>query len=838
MASLLQDLRFGLRLFARNPGYSALAVIILALGIGANTTMFSLVNALLLTPRPGAGEELVQVFSKHRTEPDSFRAFSYDNFNDLRGRTDVFEALTAHNPSMVGITEGDTTRRAFIDITTSDIFRTFDVPLAMGRGFSLEEEKPGADQAVTVISHQLWKRLGAPSDILSRTLRINQRDFAIIGVAPEGFSGTLVMVTPELWLPTGVYDSVINDFASDNLTGTLRDRRHHALIVYGRLRDGITRETATPALEAISQAMASSYPAENRDQHLLIEPVSRLGVSTSPSDDGQLTVVAVSLLAMSGIVLLVASLNLANMQLARGAARAKEFAVRLSLGGSQIRVVRQLLVESLLLSTLAGAVAVMLAMGAMRALLSGLSGLLPVMLTIDATPDLRIFLATLGFALLATVMSSLGPALAASRADVVSALKEQAGEVPVSRRRGFPMRHVLVMGQLALSLTLLTTAGAFIRGAWTAAEVDPGFSFEQGIHAGLDTSLAGFDRARATAVYNNAIDRVRAIPGVTHVALGSLMPFGEVSESAAVQKPGAPIRTSDPSYATLVTDAIAQSVTTDYFPSLGLSLRRGRDFTMAEVSSADAAPVAIIDEVLAERVFGSDDPLGRQLQISRGDDQAPELVEVIGVAPGIRHQMNDKAPVAHVYRPVAQRFRSGMTMHVRTAGLDETALLSTIRTALRAADPLLPVVTLETGAMFRERNAMLWVVRTAARLFTLFGIIALVMASLGLYGVKAFLVSRRTREIGIRMALGATSHNVTSLVLRDGLALTIAGMVIGLGLSFLAIQGVGVLLFDGGGFDLPIVGAAFLALTLAALLANVIPARRATKVSPTVALRA
>jgi predicted permease len=837
MTAFLQNLRFAFRLFSRQPGFAFVAILILGVGIGANTTMFSLVNELILKPRPGAGEELVQVYSKHRTEPDSFRSFSYDNFSDLRARTDVFASLTAHNAGMVGITDGDTTRRAFIDITTGDIFNTFDVPLAMGRSFTLEEEKPGADVPVTILSYNLWERMGARADAVGGIIRINQRDFTVVGVAPEGFSGTTVMVTPELWLPTGVYDSVVNDFSSDTLTGTLKDRRHHTLIVYGRLRDGLSIEAASTGLETISHAMEAAFPAENQAQQLVIQPASRLSISTSPTSEGPVAVVGASLLAMSGIVLLIAALNLANMQLARGSARAKEFAIRMSIGGSRAQVVRQLMTESLLLSLAGGALALLVAMGAMRALVSGMNGLLPVMLTIETTPDARIFVATLAFAMIGTVISSLGPALAASRADVLPALKEQAGELPLRGRSRFQVRHVLVMGQLALSLALLTTAGAFIRGAWVAADVDPGFSFERGIHAGLDTSLAGFDRPRAMAVYNDVLDRVRRVPAVTHVSLSSLMPFGDVSEGSSIQQPGAVRRPSDPDYDTAVTSAITQSVTQDYFPSLGLQLLRGRDFSLAEITTADTPPVAIIDEALATRVFGTDDPLGRQIQINRGRDVAPELAMVIGIAPPIKHQMNDDAAGAHVYRPHAQRFRSGMTLHVRTVADDEAVVLPAIRAVLREADPMLPVITLETGAMFRERSAMLWIVRTGARIFTIFGVVALVMASLGIYGVKAFLVSRRTREIGIRLALGAQARDVAALVLRDGLFTTIAGLVLGLGLSFVAVQGIGSLLFDGGGFDLPIVAAAFVALVVSALVANWVPARRAMRVAPTVALR-
>lgn len=250
MTTLLQDLRLALRLFRRQPGFALVAVLVLGLGIGANTTIFSLVNALVLKPRLGAGEQLVSVYSKNRAEPDTFRAFSYDNFSDLRSRTEIFASLTAHNPAMVGISESDATRRSFIDITTGDLFETFKAPLRMGRSFTRAEERPGADIPVTILSHVAWTHMGAPADVVGRTIKINQRDFTIIGVAPAGFGGTMSMVTPELWVPTGVYGSVVNDFDSETRTGTLADRRHHSLMPFGRLREGVTMESAAPLLAA------------------------------------------------------------------------------------------------------------------------------------------------------------------------------------------------------------------------------------------------------------------------------------------------------------------------------------------------------------------------------------------------------------------------------------------------------------------------------------------------------------------------------------------------------------------------------------------------------------
>ncbi len=838
MKTLLQDVRLSLRLFRRQPGFAIVAVLVLGLGIGANTTIFSLVNALVLKPRLGAGDDLVSVYSKNRTEPDTFRAFSYANFSDLRSRAEVFASLTAHNPALVGISEGDATRRAFIDVTTADLFTTFNVPLAMGRAFTLEEERPGADIPVAILSHVAWVRMGAPRDVIGRIVKVNQRDFTIVGLAPAGFGGTMAMVTPELWVPTGVFESVVNDFSDNQASTQLSDRRHHALFVFGRFREGVTAETAEPLLAAAGAWMEGAYPVENKDQDLIVGPLSRFSISTDPDDNSAVNILAASLLVMSGIVLLVASLNLANMQLARAGARRKEFAIRMAIGGSRVRLVRQLITEGLVLAVAGSITALFISWVAMRALLNGLSGLLPVLMSVDPAPDWRIFAATTVFAVMGTLMSSLGPALASARRSVLPELKENAGEMKVTRRARFATRNLLVMGQLALSLTLLTTAGAFIRGAVIAAEVDPGFSFDRGIIANLDTGLASFDQTQTTTVYGRTLDRLRQVPGVTHVGFGTQMPFGEISESERVQKAGPVIRPSDPNRSTDTVAAVTMGISPDYFSALGLSMQRGRDFTETEWNTADRAPVGIIDQALATHLFGEEDPLGRLIQTGSPDEDSVEVIEVVGVAPAIQHQMEDDEPGPHLYRPFVQNFRSGVYFHIRTANADgEAAMLPALRALLRDIDARLPVVTLETGPMFQERNTMLWLVRTGATLFATFGVVALFMAALGIYGVKAYLVSRRTREIGIRMALGATSRDVVSLVLGDGLALTAAGLILGLGLSAVTVQAIGGFLFGGGGFDFPIVSAAFMTLALATIAATWVPARRATKIAPSLALR-
>jgi predicted permease len=840
MRSFLHDLRYGLRLLPRQPGFALVATLVVGLGIGANTTMFSLVDALALKPRVGDADRMVSLYSKDRVQTGSFRAFSYPNFVDLRARKDLFSALTAHVPSLVGITEGDETRRSFIDIVTSDYFSAFGVTLALGRPFTDAEERPRADIAVTILSDTAWQRMGGAPDALGKTIRINQRDFTIVGVAPRGFGGTMAVVTPELFLPTGVYETISNDFIREGMDASLGDRSHHNLFVVGRLREGLTPVAAERVLAVASRRMEEAYPVENRNQALLVAPVSRLSLSTSPdNDDGPIGVMAVVLLSMSGVVLLIACLNLANMQLARGASRRQEFAIRASIGGSRLRAVRQLLTEGLVLAMPGAVLALLLSWSAMQLLNFSVAGRLPIQLALDPAPDWRVFAATLSFAVIATVMFGLGPALSLARTDLVPALKVYAGELPARRSR-FAARHLLVMGQLALSLALLTAGGLFVRGATVASALDPGFTLERGILAQVDASLAGYGKPRGLDLYARAIERLQRQPGVAAVGLSSLMPFGEMTESRPAQLPGPVIRRPDPEAADRLADAVNYGISPGFFTALGLQLVRGRDFTASEMIEG-SRPVAIVDEALARKLFGDNDPVGRQVQLNNRDASAePDIVEVVGVAPPIRHQMNDQAPGPQIYRPLAQDYRAGVTFHLRTAAPTpraEGAMLPAIRQAFREVDERLPVVTLETRPMFRDRNLMLWVVRAGAWIFTAFGLVALGMAALGIYGVKAYLVSRRTREIGIRMALGAQNRDVIRLVIGDGLVLTAAGLAAGLALSALVGRAVGSLLFQGAGFDVVVVAAAFSALFAAAALASWLPARRAARISPSRAFR-
>jgi len=534
------------------------------------------------------------------------------------------------------------------------------------------------------------------------------------------------------------------------------------------------------------------------------------------------------------LVLLVACANVANLMLARGFARQKEFALRAALGAGRGRIVRQLLMEGLVLSLAGGAVGLLVAFWAMNLLVSSFVGALPVSIDYSPTPDARIIGATLAFAVASTVMFALWPAIRLAKTDVVPELKQQTGDYAEGGRRWFSLRHALVVAQIALSLGLLTAGGLFLQSALGAANADPGFSFQNALVASLDPALAGYDETRGRQIYRDLLDRVRALPGVRAASVASLIPYGEVSSSGRVRRPGT---TGDEGRAGAITNVVGS----DYFASLGLTVLRGREFTPAEEWSETGAPVAIIDEPLAARLFPGEDPLGQQI-VTVNDDETPrgQAMEIVGIVPGLRHDLYDRAPVSHVYTPFGPNYNSWMNLHVKLSGGGrgaEGAALEAVRRTLRAVDENVPVLLLKTLENYRETSFFLWIARAGAKLFTTFGALALFLAVVGVYGVKAYLVALRTREIGIRMALGASPGDVLRLILRDGLVLTVAGVVVGLGLGALVATAVAGLVYQSNPYDPVVFGSAVALLFGSAMAATYIPARRAMKVEPTRALR-
>src|SRR5947209_13417376 len=575
---MIGDFKFAFRQLFKAPGFTIAAATVLALGIGVNTAVFTVVNTLFFAPPSySKPHEMVQLFSQDKKDPKKFRGFSYPTYLDVRAQNTVFSDVMGFNVAFVGLGQKGDTRRAFSAIVTSNYFSVLGVQLARGRAFLPEEETPGHNASVAVVSYNYWSKHGLDPAILGSQLLINGHSFTIVGITPQGFVGTMQIFSPEVWLPMSVYDQVANDFQSDNKT-TIDDRKGTQVRIMGRLKPGMTAAAAKPALEGLAANLEKAYPVEQKNQTFLAAPVSRNSVSNNPTTESGIKVIAPLLLGMAVVVLLVACLNLANMLLARGTARRKEIAIRLALGGRRWRIVRQLLTEGFALAVLGGVGGLILGLWSSDLLVGSMRKLMPLDIVWLTGPNPAILAATFGFCLLGTLMFALGPALKISCSAVVADLKEHAGEDTVRRRWKFLPRNPLVVVQIAFSLALLTAAALFIRGAGKAASVDTGLKPGASYLLEVDASLAGYEPKRAQELYRNLNERLAALPGVEGASISSTVPFGMFELTRKVQRAGArPTLDAKPATAAegLAFKAAWNSVGADYFLTVGLPILRG-----------------------------------------------------------------------------------------------------------------------------------------------------------------------------------------------------------------------------------------------------------------------
>jgi predicted permease len=527
------------------------------------------------------------------------------------------------------------------------------------------------------------------------------------------------------------------------------------------------------------------------------------------------------------------------MLLAHGATRRKEMAIRQAIGGGRWRLVRQLLTEGLVLAAAGGAAGLVAAYWGTSLLFGTLARVAPIAIALDATPDLRVILATAGFAALATVAFALWPALRLSRTDPVRSLNDQTGGLGGGRRL-IATGNLLVTSQLALSLALLVVSGLFVRGALAGARTEFGFPLDRTVLASVDASLAGLDESRGRDLHRTLLERLRALPGVASVSTASLVPVGGITITRQVQGDGPRLRRTDPGARERLVDAHYYVVGADYFRTLGIRVVAGREFSAAEERQAGGVVPAIIDEPLARRLFGRERAVGRRLQFG-ADDKGPgsdRPIEIVGLAAAARHDLFDREPPPHLYLPFGQAYVGAMHLHVRpAAGLAPSALVDTVRREVRGRAPSLPLFSVSTLEAHRDRSLSLWVLRIAAQIFVVLGLSAAFVAIVGLYGVKSYLVSRRTREFGIRQALGATRGDLLRQVVREGGIVSAAGFAAGLGLAAVLGRAVSALLYQVSAFDPVSFAAAAGLLLAAAFLAAWIPARRAGRIEPMVALR-
>jgi predicted permease len=827
MNDLWQDLRYGIRMLASKPGFTAAAVLVLALGIGANSAVFSLINAFLLKPlHVEKPEELVGLYSRDTKHPDAYRAFSYPNYVDIRDNNQAFSSVAAMNMALVGVQEGDATRRTFASVVSSNYFSTLGVTMLKGRAFLAEDEKPGGELSA-VVTYPFWEKQGADPQLVGKTVRINGHLFTIAGITPKGFSGTTALVSPEIYVPLGAYGMVMNDFVGH--VRSLEARDNHTLILLGRLKPGVTLKSAEAPLAVEASQMEKAY-VENKDQALVVRPLPRMSISTEPQNDGALRMPAILLLSLAGVVLLIASLNLANMMMAKGTARRKEIAIRLAIGGSRRRIVRQLVTEGFLLAIVGGAAGLIVASWSTTLLVRSLAALAPIDIIYDARPDARVLGFTLLFCGLSTVVFGLFPAWKLSKPDVWVDLKENLGEdVSGRRRRLFSRGNILVIAQLSLSLMMLTAAGLFVHSAVRASNVRPGFSMENEVIAEVDASLIDYDEAHGNQLYGTLKERLRQVPGVRSVAIAATIPFGMFTMGKNITPSDVPASKEHPAQ-----NPRYNMVSEDYFQTLNIPVLRGRPFTSAECVAGSKNNVAILDQLAADKLWPGGDAVGKHIRI---DGAAKQDLEIVGVVGNILENVigtTGEGAAAHLYVPFGPEYQANAQFHLKVT---DERVLETIRREILAVDERLPLIGLKTMRGHLESSFDLWVVRTGAHILEIFGSVALLLAIIGLYALNAYTVARRTREIGIRMALGADAASTLRMILGDALKVTVVGIGVGLLLAIALGKVLAGVLYDIRGVDPLVIGGAPVVLALVALFACYVPARRAARVDPMIALR-
>jgi len=844
----MNDFRFALRQLCKSPGFTSVAILTLALGIGVNSAMFALVNGVVLRPMiPLRAEEVVNVFTARQNATRDYRQFSHTEYRDLRENGgDLFADLAALEFAVAGIGRDHEMRRSFAFLTSENFFSLMGVQPVRGRFYNAEECRPNANMPVVVASYAFWKRMGGRSDFIGSNLQINGQPYTVIGITPDGFSGVSALVAPDIWLPLGVHSHLGSAFADSETLHDLAEPRNYALNLTARLRPGLKIDTAKSRLPALTQRFNAIQPSNAEGaRELQIQTPSRFSISTTPQDDGPVTLIGTLLMGMAGAVLLIASLNLANMLLARGTARSKEIALRLAVGASRWRIVRQLLCEGLLLAICGGLVGLVVSVWCNDLLLHSLARLLGSMnfsFVVKLRPDATVLAVTFLFCLIATVLFSLGPALKATKADLVNDLKQQIGEPARVGRfsRFFAPRHISVMAQIALSFMLLFSAGLFFRGALKASGLNPGFVAAGDLVSELDFSLIKKDPVEARRLIFAAVQKARDLPGVQSAALGTMLPYGNFTNTRRIMSLREALPT-DPKAPDPGAGALYTAITPGYFDAIGVKLLRGRDFTQPEAENKDLSRVAIIDDEMAKKIFPNTEAVGQHIRYTQPPkDGSPNDLLVVGVVSSHRHDVQNDTLNRRLFVPLAQGYNGNVYLHVRLATNDRdvvAAFIPTMRQALRSVDPDLPLLSIAPFVDLTEKSVGLWIVRLGALLFGAFGGIALLLAVIGVYGVKAYAVACRTREIGIRMALGAHRRDIFALIMRQGAMQTALAVAIGLLLCLAAGRVLSQILYEVSPNDPFALVTSGALLALAALLACFFPARRATHVEPLQALR-
>ena len=822
MSTIVQDLRYGLRMLAKNPAFACVAVLTLALGIGANSAIFTIVNAVLLNPLPVKdAAHLAQLDTTDKktrvTVANATRlGISFPNYQDYGRESEIFSGLAAYQPIFLTLSGRGEPKQFQGSLVTANYFSVLGVSPAIGRTFTPnEDQRPGGD-SIAVLSYGLWSReFGADPSVIGTSLELNGHSYTVIGVAAKGFKGTFLFASADqIWIPVSMHSQVLAGFLEDNF----QDRRFLDFFAIGRLKAGLSFRQADAAVRTVASRLEAQYPKENAGRSAALSPLDDAAVGINQHD--QVTLAGGLLMGVVGLVLLIACVNLANLLLAETARREKEMCLRAALGAGGGRLMRQSLTESLLLAILGGAVGLAIAQAG-RTILWSLRPAFLAQSDLDLSFDGRVLTFTLGLSFLTGILFGMAPALKVSRPDLNETLKAggRGGTMAWGRSR---FRHLLVISEVALAVIALSGAGLFLRSLAHAQSIDPGFEARRLFTITFDLGSQHYDQDHGEQFFRDVVERAVSVAGVQSAAVASNPPLaGGLSRTVFLE--GQDENSGQRGTLTTIND-----ISPGYFQAVGIPLLRGRLFS--DLDRKDTMPVAIVTAAMARHFWPGADPIGKRFHYI-GDRT---LFTVVGeVGDSVQFAIGEE-PQPIAYRPLTQDYSPFATLHVRTAG-DPGSVLSTVREQVQSLDHNLALTNLSTIGEILSQG--LWAPRMGALLLGVFGGLALVLAVVGIYGVLSCSVSQRTPEVGIRMALGATRSQVLRLVVTQGMGLALVGVAVGLVGSLGLTRLLASLLYGVKPTDLLTFLAVSVLLSSSALLATYIPALRATKVDPVVALR-
>jgi macrolide transport system ATP-binding/permease protein len=818
MYTFIQDLRYGIRLLVKSPGVTIVAVLALALGIGANTAIFSGVSAFIFRPLPvPEPDQLVRPFeaTDDRGTTDSF---SYPDFADYRDQNTVFEGLVAEDLAQAAISAQNQNDVIWGQVVSGNFFDVLRVIPFLGRTFAPDEDKTPGAQAVVVIGYSLWqRRFNSDLNIVGKTIDLNNRAYNVIGVAPQSFKGSKFGLSLDFWAPMMMAEEL------QHSPGVLHERDGHWMTMLARLKPNVSRAQAAAEMSAIAQRLNQAYPNERAS-------TTRVVVKTEIDgrwDEAALIMKSGSAIAMAivALILLIACANVANLLLARAASRRKEIGIRLALGAGRARLIRQLLTESLLLSVLGGGFGLLLAYW-VTDMMQGFIPVLPYNILNDFFAlDARALVFTLVVSLVTGLIFGLAPAWHVSNPQIVPVLKGDAGAGQTGKSRRFTLRNSLVVAQVALSLVVLLCGGLFIKSFRNAQNMDPGFTTRNVLLISLNPDLVGYDEEQTKNFFREVVAKTEGLPGVQAASVARLVQLGDSSNSnGPILKEG---ETLPPGSAgrNIMTNVVSPG----HFKTLQIPIIAGRDF---EDRDRKGAPrVIIVNEKMAQMLWPGESAIGKRIFVGQNSRDA---IEVVGVVKTGKYRALVEDPKAFYYYPMAQRGPSGMTLMVRTNG-DPRDLVGPIRNEVQAIDRRIPLFAIKT--ITEHMTWALWAPNMAATLSLAFAVVALLLSAVGLYSVMAYVVSQRTREVGIRMALGAKRADVLKMITSQGMKLALIGIAVGFMMSLALSRALSAVLIDVSAYDVTTFIVIPSLLAIVALVACLVPARRATKVDPMVALR-